>query len=83
MKLKLHAGQGLWFSLFNNGTMYFEGNKTEMVSYLKKHTSYSNKTIENLMDRSFTEWVDIKTNESNVDKIRKIVREEIQIILKK
>ena len=81
MKLKLHAGQGMWFSLFENGTMHFEGNQTEMVSYLKKHTNYSNSKISSLMDKSFTEWVPITIDE-NLDRLKQLIREEIRKILK-
>jgi hypothetical protein len=82
MKLRLHAGEGDWYSLLDNGAMHFEGNRSAMTSYLKKHTKYSASKIESLINRSLTDWLDVTTNEQKIDKIRAIIKEEILKILK-
>ena len=52
-KLRLHAGLGAWYSLFNNGTMHYEGNRADMTAYLKKHTKYSSEKINTLLMNVF------------------------------
>mgnify|MGYP001562236174 FL=1 len=81
MKLKLHAGAGAWYALFNNGTMHYEGNRDNMTDYLKKHTNYSIDKINTLLNQSLTDWLEVIINENN-SKLRTVLKEEIEKIIK-
>lgn len=66
-RYKIKAGQGQWFVIYDNGTVVHESGLKDIKAYLKKNSQYSDSKIQNILDRSLTEFVpiDIKlTNES-------------------
>lgn len=66
-RYKIKAGQGQWFVIYDNGTVVHESGLSDIKKYLKKNSQYSDNKIQNILDKSLTEFVPINirlTNES-------------------
>ena len=69
--IKLKAGQGDWYVLYQNGRVLIEGNNDYMFNIFKKITNYTNKEIKKLFDDSLTDFIEIKN--VNLNKLKSLV----------
>ena len=69
ISFKLKAGEGNWYALYYNGTVYLEGNDKFMKEKLLKLTNKSLSEITDLLDDALTTWVNIDINLAELKKL--------------
>lgn len=55
--IKLKAGEGAWYGLYQNGRVIIEGNPQFIFDKLKEVTIYTDNEIKQLMSDALTVWI--------------------------
>jgi hypothetical protein len=79
--LKLRAGKGDWYVLYRNGRVQFEGNKNDIKTKIKNITNYSDNKINDLLNQSLTDFIVIKENNNNLNKLEQLIENKIREII--